>query len=339
MSTSYLISSHSLSAFSIEQGIVISTTAFHDVQKKSILVYRNPQGKISSEVYNQSIGLTEEFLFDVDSSQKDFITNSVPIITGVMYLFCILLSLLIRNSVFTIGLSTFWILMEVTSGRHNLAWYLADAIYHKRHKKLGKYHAAEHMALAAYGRYKRVPTIREIRHENMYDSKCSTVSSFIQPLLFTLTNCMFITAAILFALWMIQIILNVSNTLVVALIVPGIMLYAWLCNFVLLQIQEYIEKNLHSNGWLLTITQSIFLERPTIRELEVAQEAVKQRELLDLEIKNSGKDFLTNCVFFNPKDNETIFVLVNGDEVKSTIDEYTAWIQAFQKAQVIDNND
>lgn len=339
MGASYIVPGHSLTAFSIEQGIVISTTAFRDVQKKSILVYRNPQGNVSTEIYNHSIGITENFLFDIDSSQKDFIHNSVPGITCAIYLISILLSFLIRNSVFSVGISAFWILMEATSGRHNLAWYIADAIYHKRHRKLGKYHAAEHMALAAYEKVKRVPSAREIRHEDMYDSRCSTVSSFIKPLLFTVSNSLIITFMILFLLWVIQIMVASGNSWIIASILPGVMFYVFLCKLILVQVQDYIQKNLDSKGWLLRITQSVFLEKPSIREIEVAQEAVKQRQFLDCQIRNSIDDYLTNCVYFNPKDNETIFVLVNGEELKSTIDEYTAWIQAFQKATIVDNDD
>ncbi len=339
MGASYIVPSHSISAFSIEQGIVISTTAFRDVQKKSVLVYRNPQGKVCTEVFGQSIGITEEFLFDIDSSQRDYIKDTVPIITAVMYVACVLLSALIRSSVFTIGISIFWIIMEVTSSRHNLAWYFADAIYHKRHKKLGRYHSAEHMALAAFDRYKRVPSVKEIRRENMYDYKCSTVQSFIKPLLYTVTNSLFITFAILFALWIIQVVISTGNAWIELLIVPGMMVFAFICNFILATIQELIQKNLKSRGWLLKITQSVFLEKPTIKELEVAKEAVWQRELLDNEIRRSSEETLTNCVYFNPKDNEAIFILVNGEKLKSTIDEYTAWIQAFQKAEIVENDD
>ena len=74
----------------------------------------------------------------------------------------------------------------------NIVYLLYDfSKFHSKYKNTGrtlaKFHAAEHMAANAYEKYKRIPTLEEIRKASKFSARCGSIIRIRKIVNFTLT--------------------------------------------------------------------------------------------------------------------------------------------------------
>ena len=339
MSKAYLLPSSQLGAFSVEQGIAISTTAFTDIQKATIFVSYDKNGGIKTDYLNQSIELTFLDFKEMDREQNDTIDKGATIFSIVFFALACILSALIGNKYFTIVMAIFAICAYSTGANHNVSWYLSNAIYHAKHKQIGRYHAAEHMAMKAYSNCGHVPSLQEIKQESMYDANCSTTRDIVIPTLQSLANTIILTIAVTLGSMLLSYLAEVFNLpLLHGAILP-------IGFFIIKYVEKFIE-SIHEwitvfaeTPFIMKITQRFVLAKPNDNDLFLAQTAVRERENVNREIREHPEEFLTEDVNFDIENKQAIFTVKNGQRFAVSIDEYACWIESFKKAKLSEEID
>lgn len=145
-------------------------------------------------------------------------------------------------------------------------WYhfacLAISYKFGKRQNLSRFHAAEHMAINAYCKLQRIPTLKEIRNSSRFSENCGSMhilNACIPTLLFTLC---FISGTFLHPLLFIFVLLVFS-----------------IFNFVLLKFK------------LLKFLQFFFTSKPTDLELEVALKGIQVYDDVERQIAQGEMDF------------------------------------------------
>lgn len=110
--------------------------------------------------------------------KRFFGTNNVQELKGVRMKFVLTIDIaMIVLSLFTkkinIILAVIYMSVMVSKDFFDLM-YAIFQIKVGKSKSLGRYHAAEHMAIGAYMKYKRIPTLDEIRAESRFQETCGS---------------------------------------------------------------------------------------------------------------------------------------------------------------------
>ena len=338
MSRTYILDTNQLGAFSVEQGIAISTTAFTDIQKSTIFVSYDKDGNLKTDYLNQSIALTYSDFQEMNPKQEEFTKN---ISTGFQLLILTIavgLTAIIANKNFTFFMVFFSICIYATNTVQNLGWFFGNALYHIRHKQLGRYHAAEHMALKAYKRLHHVPSLEEIKKESRFDEFCSTVENTTSPLLKSVFNTIFLTIAVSCGMILLNLVLcNTNSFWIHAITIPFAIIYILGIEKIINFIHEKIDK-WSKTPLALKLTQWSVLADPTDKDLLLAQEAVKRREEIDQYIWEHKESLLTEEIDIDVKVKQVFFTVKSGQKFAVSIDEYSAWIDAHKTAKIVEEN-
>ncbi len=336
MSRTYILDTNQLGAFSVEQGIAISTTAFTDIQKSTIFVSYDKDGHLKTDYLNQSIALTYSDFEEMNPKQEEF-TQSVSIGFQIFMLaIAVGLAAIIANKNFTIFMVILSICFYATNTVQNLGWFFGNALYHSRHKQIGRYHAAEHMALKAYKNTHHVPTLEEIKKESQFDEYCSTVENTTSPLLKSIFNTVFLTIVITCGLILLNCILcSTESFWVYAFTIPFVILFILGIEKILSFMHSKIDK-WSKTPWALKLTQWSVLAKPTDKDLLLAQEVVRRREEIDQYIRDNKDALLTQEIDIDVKVKQVFFTVNSGQKFAVSIDEYSAWIDAHKTAKIVE---
>lgn len=104
----------------------------------------------------------------------------------------IILSLFTKN--ISVIFAVIYMALFVSKDLFNLV-YLVFQIKLGKGKRIGRYHAAEHMAIGAYEKYKRVPTLAEIRTVSRFQENCGSRIIFKRIGLFLPLSLIFLSAS------------------------------------------------------------------------------------------------------------------------------------------------
>lgn len=128
-----------------------------------------------------------------------------------------------------------------------------------KERSLAKLHAAEHMAINAYHKLQRVPTLEEVKKFSRFTPKCGSRKTFSR----------------IFATFMITIVIATLfsyNSLVYSIALVAITIFSVLA-------EHY--------GWLIFL-QVFVTSKPTDKELKLAIEGLKQFEIMEEAFNNQG---------------------------------------------------
>lgn len=137
-----------------------------------------------------------------------------------------------------------------------------------KERSLAKFHAAEHMAINAYQKLQRVPTLEEVKKISRFIAKCGSRK---------------ITSRI-FATFMITIVMATLysyNSLIYLIALVAITIFSVLA-------EHY--------GWLIFL-QVFVTSKPTAKELKLAIEVLKQFEFMEEAFNNKG---IIGAFLFSP---------------------------------------
>ena len=336
MSVSVVYHVNRLDAFSTETGITMSSQAFVDIPKMCVSVCYDEEDNLKTTVYRESIKIVEKDYFKKNPSRKDdqnFYSGIVCIL--VVLLYCII-GALVRTKTFTTILVFSLISICASNALVNFAVYVANIVYMAKHPSLSRFHSAEHMAVISFRKKEKMPSMEEIKQTSRFDVGCSQVESILVPFVTSLINSIILTVMIsLIHFNLIQTLDGMGDTRGFAFIVPIFAFYYIMNEKLLLRVGSYVKKAFEHES-IVKLFQWPLLLKPTERELILAEEALRQRELMDQEIMANPSDYTTESVCFNPKENKTLYILENGQRLHTTIDEYIDWIESYKKADVVE---
>ena len=339
MSVSYVYHVNRLEAFSTETGITISSTAFVDISKMCVSVNYDEEGNIQSVVHNESIRLVEKAHFQEHPSRKKDVSFYSGCVCALTLLFYFLIGAFVHNKIFTT--CALFSLISICATNTMVHWgsYAGNIVYMAKHPQLSRFHSAEHMALMAYHRNESMPSMEEIKKTSRFDKGCSQVESILIPFATSLASSIILTVVIITIHYgLIAILGQVYDTRWSIFIIPIIMFFYLMSEKFLAFVIELVKK-LFEHESVVKLFQWPLLWKPTERELILAREALIQRELLDEEIMKHAEDYTTESVCFNPQEGKTQYILENGNQLYTTIDEYVEWIESYKKAEVIERED
>lgn len=339
MSVSYVYRVNRLEAFSTETGITISSNAFVDIPKMSISVNYDEDGNIKSTVHNESIRLVEKTYFIEHPSRKKKVNAYSGIVCVLTIFIFFIISALVHSKFFTTCSLFSLISICVTNTLIQFSSYVGTIVYMVRYPELSRFHSAEHMALMAYHKNERMPSMEEIKKTSRFDPNCSQVENIIIPFVTGLVCSIILTVVITGIHYgLIEVLGQIFDTKWSMFILPVFLFFYMMSEKLVSFITELIRK-VFTHESIVKLFQWPLLWKPTERELILAEEALRQRELLDQDIMEHAGDYIAEGVSFNPKEDKTLYILENGNKLYTTIDEYIDWIQSYKKAEVIEKED
>lgn len=221
--------------------------------------YLDKKGEIQTRLMPSKISEWKDYcgmLITVsDERRKKFITY----LKGILLLLAILSIIVTKTFSIALGLTYFSLLAVkdiVDLGIMMFEIKLGSL------KSTGRFHSAEHMAIAAYKKYQRIPTIEEVKKSSRLDKDCGS-RLVIDPIMFwillamIMCSCAFISPIVYFTLAAILIIFVV------------------------------IEKKYN----FLRAFQFLVSNKPTDKELEVAIAGIKMFEEMEEQIPNISMPF------------------------------------------------
>ena len=331
----YVLTRSRLEACSTEEGIFISVSAFDGEQPMCGYVFRNADGTIEKKTYYQSIIAQYNDWKKANSIEKEYVEKKSKLINLIITL---LLGALIflGNNILTCFSVVLWIVLFFTNGLSIISYFIATAMYHKKFPKLSMYHGAEHKAIIAYDRYKRIPTIEEISKETIYDNNCSSIDYSLKPVVLCMLNAIILTVSIVAGGYFFLYCINSWQDDWKYMLFIMIMTYVRILYFLITVITDRLVSKGFDSGLLTHLTQWTVVKEPTYQEIEVAHEALKLREEIDQMVKEHEDDFTIVNLQFDVKEKRAIYTFCNGRDAKITINEYLAQIRTLRDAEEVD---
>ena len=340
MSKLYAISRHRLIAISTEDGILISSSKFPgEQQPMCAYAYRDKEGNIQKEYYNQSViaqNLDWKNEHPKEEKYQKKVTRILMFVISVIFaLFAIFGSEWVTASAIAL-----WIIMYWSEALYNVAYFFATALYHKNvAPMLSRYHGAEHMALAAYTRRKRIPTVEEVAGESWFDSDCSSVDNTLKPTLQSVLNSLILTLFIVPGIYgFTYVVTNLHGTWIYSSLFLIVLILLFVLDSVIDAIPKLLDKGFES-GFLTHLMQWSVVASPSLSEIEVAIEALKLRDYLDEKIIEHKEEYTCEYVNFSLSDKRAIFTYKNGEKAQVTLKEYVDQINSYRDAKEINEED
>ena len=339
MSVSYVYHVNRLEAFSTEEGITFSSRAFVDIPKMCVSVTYNEEGKPQSTVHNESIRIVEEAYYKEHPARKkdtSFYSGCTCILTALVYF---IICAIVRTKVFTSCALFSLISICATNALVHFGSYVGNIVYMVKHPSISRFHSAEHMAVKAFHKKEEMPSMEEIKQTSRFDVECSQVDGILVPFVTSLVDSIILIVLIISVHFgLIAVLDQLYGTIWFVAIMPVVAFYYFI-NEKLLSVVNPLIKKLFEHEVVVKFFQSPMLFVPTEKELIIAEEALRQRELMDQDIMKHAEDYITESVCFNPKEGKTMFILVNGKQLYSTIDEYIGWIESYKNAELSETDD
>ncbi len=327
----YKVNQYHLDASATNDGIVVSSTEFQDVQKISAVTYYNEEGKIESKIRNQSIGITLKDYFDAHPEFSKYLQRCVSFTKICSFAVLLLISML-GNTMLTVFSIVFMVFCILTEANKNFPDYIAHILYARHFKSCSRYHSAEHMAAKASIKLGHAPSLEEIKKETRFDVSCTTAET-ISLMLTSLTNSIVLTFASVFATkYFIMAYSAVSSAFLHVLLAISVVVLVFLLRKLLQFLDILIEELLKIEDFIKVFQRPI-LYVPTDIELTLAEEAFRVQQTINQEIAEHREEYETDSYRVDPDDKATIFELNNGKIFKSTVDEYANFVLSIINAQ------
>ena len=232
------------------------------------------------------------------------------------------LSCLTQSIVFISIAFGFLVFMMYTDGFNAVPQWIALAIISFKNKNMRKFHAAEHMALSAYERYQRIPTVEEVKQEERFSPICGS-NILSENALLSFTASIVITLAIVGCVaFCANILPNLENATKLLVLGFSILIYIILVKQTLDYISRFIEYGFSTNK-LSYILQRPFVGYSSDTEINVAISALKAYEAFEKDLKDHSQDYLIKKITFDMNNNKIIVDLYNDYLVECAIEEYS----------------
>lgn len=208
------------------------------------------------------------FITVSDERRKSFITY----LKGILLVLAILSIIVTKNFSIALGLIYFSLLAVKDIVDFGI---VAFEIKRGNLKSTGIFHSAEHMVIAAYRRYQRVPTMEEVKKSSRFDKECGS-RIIIDPIMFLILltiimgSCAYIPFFVYFAL------------------------AAMLIVFIIMEKKHNF----------LRVFQFLVTNKPTDNELEVALAGIKMFEEMEEQLPNMGMPMGMVIMEFHCSDDE-----------------------------------
>ncbi len=216
----------------------------------------------------------------------------------------------------------FLVFMMYTDGFNAVSQWIALAIISFKNKKMRKFHAAEHMTLSAYERYKRIPTIEEVKQEKRFSSVCGSnilsenaLLAFVGSIILTLA----IVGCVCFCVNTLPNLITIPRLLMLGF---GILLYIILVKQTLEYIVQFIEYGFSTNK-LTHIFQRPFVGKASDTEIKVAISALETYEAFEKNLKMHPHDYMIKKITFDMDNYKILVYLFNNYVVECSFEEYS----------------
>lgn len=238
--------------------------------ENGIVFYSNKSPMLCKTYYNKNGEIEKEILpiffdnlsRDYSKSKQFFKFKTWHIVLFNMILFCFCVFVL--KDFYSASASIFF----AFAGSRKFFNFIESVLFMNSFKDLPKFHAAEHMAINAYEKLGRIPTIEELKKASRFSNLCGSVSKTINGLYFLVSS---ITIAI-FARYSIWIYIPICILVCACLSIKKI------------------------NVLYLKYFQILFTKKPTDRELKLALVALENFEKMENSICVSSTKNST-CIF------------------------------------------
>lgn len=253
-------------ARSKKNGIFFYSNTIPDL---TVEAFVDEKGKIHSQVTPHI--LTDILSFFGISDSEDFQVRHILTRKQLMILDILLIvfsAFVFRSVAITLAVFYFALLCS-----KNLLYFIEAAISLKvgSMQSAARFHAAEHMALNAYRKLQRIPTLEEIRHFSRFSQTCGSMELFRNTLSYFLVSiCM--------------AYMNVLNPIVYILLIIACPLLVFCLDKV----------------GLLKLLQVFLTSKPTDLELQVAIKGLEEFERMEEKIQ---KGTIGECICFHFKCN------------------------------------
>lgn len=229
-------------ARSKENGVVFYSNKFPDLCYEA---YTAEDGAVQTEFYPSIVSRMDTTSYggmllpkDLDKGEKHLLL--IKVLISIVGILSIILS---HNISIAFALIYFWILvLKDAVTLTAISWQ----IKHGNLKTAGRYHAAEHQVINAYEKFKRIPTMDEVKNTSMFSKQCPSRSMISKITYFTLLSIVIALSAF------------VST-------------YVYIILFGLLILSIVLENKLNHFRFL----QMLLMNKPTEAELKVALEGLK----------------------------------------------------------------
>lgn len=245
-------------ARSIKNGIIFCSSSIPLIMVKSTI---NEKGEIRTRVIDQITEREEDLKEQEGNKRKNMLTKAY--LTDLIIL-TIMILLKVDTRLCT-GMVTFSIV-----GTHYLCPVLYN-IYNIKYKckSLGRFHSAEHMAINAYNKLNRIPTLNELKKSSRFSNSCGSNKINGRIIIFA-----FISFAGPFLIRM-----GVIKYLIIMTLIP-----------IIIAVLSYVGA--------MNIFQVFFTNKPNDVELQVALEGLKKYEDLEKQIQDTSRieDFMETMI-------------------------------------------
>ena len=329
-----------VSAYSTESGIFISSTAFKDgEQPMSAFVSRDENGDIQAQIINESISLAHEKWKEKYSIETLLVDRYVKIFQ-VVYTILIALIAMVKIPVITVFVSTLWVVSLFTGALHSISFYSSILVYNKlKFPIFPKYHGAEHMAVRAEKKYKRIPTISEIANESIYEYQCSTTNTLLVPTCFSIVKTIIISIVLLSGYYLCTLMTNTwIQSWQYYIIFAFVVVFSILVGKLLSMLPDLIKKCM-KNEFILKLFQWAVVSKPGKDEIEIAQQAIRLRYLMNEKISKDQEGYAFEDVSIDVLHKTAIYTFRNGKTGTTTLYEYIESIVAILNAEIEECDD
>lgn len=234
-------------AKSKQNGIIFYSNEYQDM---GINTYRTNDGKIRKSLVTTSTNKDRSLENIINGNQKITFETETIIFNITLISICLLL-----NNIRYVCSA----LLFVYAVSYNFLWFIKAAIKMKLEdgeaKSIARYHAAEHMAINAYQKYQRIPTIEEVNNSSRISKGCGS-----KEIIYKIVQ--FVSICLILAFYK----GDYFNEIVLILLDVA---FVGLAN---------------EKGWL-TFFQLLITEKPSNAEIEVAIEGLKNYEELEEKIR------------------------------------------------------
>jgi len=281
----------------------------------------NDQGTITQSIIHKSMSRYRKDL-EEELVKEGFNLNYKKSLIQFFYLILCSLVCLTKNIVVISIIFGFLFLMMYTDGINAFPQWIALAIMSFKNKKMRKYHAAEHMALSAYEKYKRIPTIEEVKKEDRFSPICGS-NILSENAFLSLIASLFITLAIVgCAVFCYNILPKLEDWIRLVLLGMGILLFILVARQTLEYIARAIEYGFSSNK-LSHILQRPFVGKAGNTEINVAIAALEAYETFEKEIILNSEEYMIKKITFDMNKSIIHVLLFNDKTFECSFEEYS----------------
>ncbi len=234
--------------------------------------YLDKKGEIQTRLLPSKISEWKDYCGMFITVSDEHRKNFIKCLKGILLVFAILSIIATKNFSIALGLVYFSFLAVEDVVDFGIA---AFEIKRGSLKSTGRFHSAEHMAIAAYKKYQRVPTMEEVKKSSRLDKECGS-RIIIDPIMLLILLVMIMCSC------------------------AYISLFAYFALAAIFIVFVIIEKRYN----FFRVFQVLVTNKPTDKELEVALAGIKMFEEMETQLPDIGMPMGMVIMEFHCSDND-----------------------------------